>query len=74
MVVTCPEVLDRSTLADARLRLRLLSAALDGADAVLAGSEAGQAALRRWMACDARVLGPADGAAHERLYRELLAG
>jgi Glycosyltransferase Family 4 len=72
-VFTCAEVLDRSSVADRRLRLRLLAAAVEDSDAVLAASEAAQEALWRWMAVEAPVVAASDAAGHERVYRALLA-
>lgn len=74
VVFTCAETIDRARVADTRMRLRLLSAALDGSDALVAPSEAAREALRYWMAADALTLEPSDGAGHERLYRGLLNG
>jgi hypothetical protein len=71
-VFTCVETLTRESLADRRLRLRLLTAAVERSDAVIAPSVDAVAALRRWMATDALLLEPADATAHERLYRKLL--
>lgn len=72
VVYTCSEVLDRGTVADRRLRLTLLAGAVEGSDAVTATSEEARAALRRWMAVDARVMAPGDGSGYDELYRELL--
>jgi hypothetical protein len=73
VVFTCVDVLTRRTASDRRLRLALLQAALEQADAVIAADERVQSGLIRWFALDAPVLGSADLAAHARLYRELLA-
>ena len=71
VVFTCVEELDRSVLADRRLRMRLLAAAVERADAVVAPDEAARAALRRWMAVGATVIAPDDAAGHLRLYAGL---
>jgi hypothetical protein len=71
VVFGCREVLDRAAVADRRLRLRLLIAAVDGTDAVVATAPEVREALLRWMAVDAPVIEPRDGAAHARLYRRL---
>jgi Glycosyltransferase Family 4 len=73
VVFTCAETLARARLADRRLRLRTLAAAVERSDAVVAPDEASRTALLRWMAVDAPVLGSGDAGAHVRLYRELLA-
>jgi hypothetical protein len=62
---------DRSTVADGRLRLRLLEQALREADAITAPDEPTRAAVERWLAVDAPLLAPGDAAAHVALYREL---
>ena len=72
VVCTFVEALDRGTVADRRLRLRLLTAALEESDAVLAANAAARAGLLRWAAVDSPVVQPADATGHERLYRELL--
>lgn len=71
VVFGCREVLDRASVADRRLRLRLVTAAVEDADAVVAASPDAQQALRHWMAVDAPLIGSHDGAAHARLYRRL---
>lgn len=71
VVFTCAEILDRSVVADGRLRLRLLGAAIERADAVLASTAASQAALDRWLALPARVMDRRDGAALGALYEGL---
>lgn len=73
VVFTCAETLDRDRLADRRLRLRLLSDAVEQADVVVVPSEAAGAALRRWFAVEPVPIDARDGAGHERLYRRLLA-
>ena len=74
VVFTCSETLDRSNVADARLRLSGLSGALERSDAVLASSDAVRAALVRWMALDAPVVDGADAGAHVEVYTGLLTG
>ena len=74
VVVTALEVLGRATVADRRLRLASLASGYEGADATLAADEEVREALRRWLALEAPVTAPADAAAHEQLYLELLAG
>jgi hypothetical protein len=71
-VLTFPAPVDRGGLADRRLRLATLERALAACDAVVAPDPEVQSSLRRWLAVDARVLGPADGAGHAALYAELL--
>ena len=70
---TCAYPLHRARLADRRLRVWLLSRAVEDSDAVVAPSEQSREALRRWLAADAPVIEPHDAAGHERLYRALLA-
>jgi hypothetical protein len=72
VVFTPAEPVDRAGLADRRLRLQLVTAAIEQSDAVTAASEASRAALWRWLALDAPLLDPGDAASHERLYRRLL--
>lgn len=72
VVFTCTEVLDRGNVANARLRLALLRAAVEDSDAVLAASEPVRAGLDRWMALDPAVPAAADVAVHVDLYRRLL--
>jgi hypothetical protein len=69
VVFGCREVLDRASVADRRLRLPLLTAAVEDTDAVVAASREAREALGRWMAVDAPLIEPRDGAAHARLYR-----
>jgi hypothetical protein len=71
VVYTCTEALGRERLADRRLRLALLTAALEESDAVTATGPAEAAALARWMLVDAPVVAPHEGAAYDRLYRAL---
>ena len=72
VVVTFADALDRATVADRRLRLRLLTAALDDSDGVLAASADARAGLLRWAAVDAPVVRTDDAAGHEEVYRRLL--
>lgn len=67
-VFTCTEVLDRATLANGRLRLELLTRAIEESDALTAASEDVRGAMELWLACSPPVLRPDDAAAHERLY------
>ena len=71
VVVTLTEALDRDRVADRRLRLKLLTAAVEHSDAVLVPDEASREALRRWLAADAQVIAPADAGAHLQLYAGL---
>jgi hypothetical protein len=71
VVFTCVAPLDRSTVADRRLRLQALRAAVEDTDAVRAADDSASAALERWMAVDAPVLGLADATAHAELYAAL---
>jgi hypothetical protein len=73
VVFTASEVLDRGNVADRRLRLKMLAAAVEETDAALAASDPARDALSRWMAADVPLLDPHDGAGHERLYRKLIA-
>jgi len=72
VVFTCMEALSRSRLADRRLRLLLLSGAIEDSDAVITPSESVREALLRWMAADASVIAPSDGVNHLALYEKLL--
>jgi len=69
VVFTGTEVLGRETVADSRLRLRLLQDAVTRSDAVLASTPAVRDAMARWLAVDAPVLEPAE---HAALYRKLI--
>lgn len=71
LAFTCVEELRRERLADRRLALRLLSAAVQDSDAVLAADDAVRASLERWLGVEAPVLELTDTAGHERLYRRL---
>ena len=72
VVFTCVDPLGRENVADRRLRLWSLRRALEESDALLAADSGVRASLERWAAIDAPVLDARDGAAHERLYRDLL--
>ena len=71
VVFTCVEALSRATVADRRLRVRLLSDAVEHSDVVVAASAEARDGLLRWMAVDAPVIDTADGAAYARLYASL---
>ena len=73
VVFTAAEPLTRDRLADRRLRLRFVQAAVEGSDALTATTDEFAELAARWLAVDAQVIDPADAAAHERLYRELVA-
>jgi hypothetical protein len=66
---TCLTEPARENVSNRRLTLRLLEAALDGSDAVLAADAEVRAAMWRWLAVDAEAISPAD---HAALYRGLL--
>ncbi|HEV3000593.1 MAG TPA: glycosyltransferase [Solirubrobacteraceae bacterium] len=68
VVFTCRETLDRSSLADRRLRLWALRRAVERSDAVAAASEPARDALWRWMAVEAPVVPLDDARAQLRLY------
>jgi hypothetical protein len=73
-VFTCTEAVDRGALANGRLRLSMLEMAIDDTDAFVAAGDDVRTAIERWFACSpAAVMGAGDVAAHERLYRALLA-
>ena len=69
---TCAETLDREGLADRRLRLWLLTRAVEDTDAVTSPTEKARVALQRWLAVEPALIEPGDAPAHERLYRRLL--
>jgi hypothetical protein len=68
VVFTCTAPPQRDTVSNRRLRLRLLAAAVERSDAVLAPDESVRDATWRWLAVEPRVVEP-DGVAG--LYREL---
>lgn len=72
-VFTCIEALERGTLANGRLRLSLLTRAVEESDAVTAASEEVRGAMERWLAHTPPVLPAADAAGYERLYRGRIA-
>ncbi len=72
-VFTCVETLDRGCLADRRLRLRLLTDAVELSDAVVAPGDDGRAALQHWLGVEPAVIAAGDASAHVQLYRALLA-
>ena len=72
VVCSFAEPIERSTVADRRSRLRLLTMAVEESDVVLATSNTAAAALRRWLAVDARVLATGDVGAHLEMYRGLM--
>lgn len=59
----------RENVSNRRLTLRLLEAALEESDAVLAADAGVRTAMWRWLAVDAEALAPAE---HADLYRRLL--
>jgi hypothetical protein len=73
VVLSLAEPIERERLADGRLRLRLLSTALEQSDAVIVHHDAARVAAWRWLALEPQVIAPGDGPALERLYRRLLA-
>lgn len=73
-LLTLTEPLRRETIANRRLRVETLEAALAGADAVLAAGEDVRASMRRLLALEADCLAPGDAVAHVSLYRRLGAG
>jgi hypothetical protein len=73
VVFGCVEVLSRATVADGRLRLRFLTAAAEGSDALIAHSADARDALARWLAIDAEAIDPGDGQGNAGVYRRLLA-
>lgn len=73
-VLTFADPLRRETIANRRLRLETLEAAVRGVDAVLAGSDEVATSLRRLLALDVRCLEPGDAAGHLALYAALAAG
>jgi glycosyl transferase family 4 len=72
VVFSVIEPIERERLADGRLQLRLLNAALEQSDAVIVHDDAARATAWRWLALEPQVIAPGEGAALERLYRQLL--
>ena len=60
LVFTSIEPMGREVLADRRLRMRLVSMAVEGGHPVTAGSTAAQTALERWLAVTAPVVAPGE--------------
>ena len=73
VVFSCTEPVERERLADGRLRLRFLRAALEQSDAVIVHDEHSRAAAWRWLSLEPQLIATADAAALEDLYRRLLA-
>jgi hypothetical protein len=73
VVFSCVEPIQRERLAERRLSLRLLRAALDKSDALIVHDDEARDAAWRWLALELPVIPLGDGAEHERLYRRLLA-
>jgi hypothetical protein len=63
----------REQLSGRRLRLRLVTEAVERSDAMTVTAPAAQAGAQRWLAVDLPVLALEDGAGYEALYRSLLA-
>jgi hypothetical protein len=72
VLFSCQELPDRATLASKRRRLALVREATRAA-ALVVSSEAAAEACRRWLGVAPEVVDPRDAAAHEDLYRRLLA-
>ena len=72
VVFTCAQRLDRARVADRRLRLQLLTAAVQDTDALVAADALVRGDLRRWLAVDGQTIAPGDGVAHALLYQRLL--
>ena len=70
-VVTFTAPVRREDIANRRGRIALHRRATEDAAAVLAATPAVAESLRRWLAVEATVMAPADGEAHEALYRAL---
>jgi hypothetical protein len=73
VVLTLTERLRRENVADRRLRLWSLARAVEESDALLSADEGVRASAGRWLAVAPTVLAGNDAAAHEHLYRDLLA-
>ena len=71
VVFTNVEPLTRASVADRRLRARLLADAVEQSDVVVAASDDAREGLRRWMAVDAPVLSSDDAGAYAQLYAAL---
>jgi hypothetical protein len=69
LVYTCMEMLDRSNVADARLRALMLRTAIEDSWVLLAPSEAVAASIQRWYAVTPRLVDPSDDEALEHIYR-----
>ena len=74
MVFSFVEPPRREDLSDRRLKLRFLTRALRGSDAITATSAETRNAVQRWLAIDAPVVEPGDASAYEALYEGLLDG
>lgn len=73
VVFSCPEPVERARLADRRLKLRFLRAALEESDAVIVHDEHTRAAALRWLSLEPPLIRATDAAALEELYSRLLA-
>jgi len=73
VVFSCTEPVERERLADRRLRLRFLRAALEQSDVVIVHDEDRRVAAWRWLSLEPPLILAADAAGLERLYRRLLA-
>lgn len=62
----------REQLSGRRLRLRLVTDAVELSDAVTVATSAARAGAERWLAREAPVIALDDGAGYEALYRSLL--
>jgi hypothetical protein len=73
VVFSCTEPIERERLADRRLRLRFLRAALEESDAVIVHDEDSRAAAWRWLSLEPPLVARGDAAALVDLYRGLIA-
>lgn len=73
VVFSCTHPVERARLADRRLKLRFLRAALEDSDAVIVHDEDSRAAAWRWLSLEPPLIPWRDAAALEDLYRRLLA-
>lgn len=73
VVFSCTEPIEREWLADRRLKLRFLRAALEESDAVIVHDEGSRAAAWRWLSLEPPLIPKEDAVALEDLYRRLLA-